>query len=227
MNVTLTADNGLELTLLLDEASPVITDGYGGWETVSRPKRVALTRYAGRNPVKQDIAFMFDGWGEGISQEPQIGALELMSVAPGDLAEPPKITLSGMALKTELTWVVDSIDWDNQETIWSRVNSDGPVRLRQKGVLHLIEFVDDTVITTPAQPVVLQGKKGPAKKITTPDGMTIKQVAQLVYNDPDKWMIIYNANPELALSADPRQFIPAGTVLIVPNSNVGPTFVVP
>lgn len=218
--VTFTTDSGVELTVLLGEASPIITDGYGGWSSIARPKRVGLTRYAGRNPFKQDIAIMFDGWRESISQESRISTLEFMATQPDDLSEPPKITLSGQALKTDLTWVIDpGIDWDSSSIIL--VNGS---RMRAAAVVHLLEFVDDSIITTPAAPVTTGKKKHvPIKKIVTPKGMTLKQIAQIVYGDPDKYMLIVNANP--FISTDPRRVIPAGTPLLTPGGNV-PTFVV-
>lgn len=221
--VTFAAETGQSVTVLMDAAHPLVTNGYGGWESVDRPKRPSITRFKGRAQFKQDFSILFDGYVDGQSQEEDIHKLEAMATQSGDLQRPPRLKVSGMAYKTNLWWVIDNIDWDNQTVIAVDIG-DKTVRLRQAAVVHLIEFIDDTVIFTPAQPTVSVTK--PVKKIITPDGMTLKQIANQIYGDPDKWFIIYQANPLVIAYPDPRQFIPKGTPLLTPGGHV-PTFTVP
>lgn len=189
------------------------TGGYGGWEAVSRPKRVALTRFKGHDPFLQDVPVMFDGFADGISQEVLISKLELMARAPTDLREPPKIKLTGPIPRKELTWVINDISWDNQTVIW-----DGEERVRQAATVHLMQFVDDTVLSTVTSPAVTNNdNNGKKTKITAPQGMNLKQIAMLVYKDPSKYVLILDANP--FLNPDPRAIIPAGTPLFIPTAN--------
>lgn len=224
--VTFKADNGLQVTVMNGETSPVLTEGFGGWDTVSRPKRVGITRFRGKAPFKQDISVMFDGFADSTPQEYAINTLMRMALEGNDLSEPPKITLGGLALRKDLTWIIDGIDFDNN-AIW--ITSGGvPVRVRQNAVVHLLQYVDDAVITTAASPAVnAQIKK--KKTITTPKGMTLKQIALINYkNDVDAGMrLILWANPWL--DPDPRKLIPAGTPISIPNekTNVDKTFIVP
>lgn len=224
--VSLQADDGTVISVLLDAASPKLTDGFGGWETVDRPRRVALTRFKGINPVRQDLAILFEGVNEGKSQEVAITNLERMAQQTGDLSEPAKITLGGTALRKDLTWVIESIDMDDQRTMWTKQGG-FPVRIRQAAVVHLLEFVDDSVIVTAPSPAVMAKPSPGGKTLTTPQGMTLKQIAALEYNDPDKYTLIIDANPWI--STDPRVLIMPGTPLFIPAVNGGwpSSFIVP
>jgi hypothetical protein len=206
--VTFKNTRGISVTVLLGDTSPVLSDGVVTWDTVARPKRTAITRYTGRNPYKQDIPIMFDGYADGKSQEGNISKLERMATLPN------VVNISGHALKTDLDWVFDgAIDWDNQQTIWERIGKD-VVRVRQAATVHLLEFIPDTVVETPAAPRVQKNR--PAKKIPASKGLTIKQVAQIEYSDPSKWVLIRNANIIL-LGKGPRSLIPSGVTLEIPE----------
>lgn len=218
-HVTLKNSAGSRLTVLLGDTSPVLSDGVTTWDTVSRPKRTAVTRYTGRNPFKQDIAVMFDGLADSKSQEGAIAKLQRMASAPHI------VELSGHALRTDLDWVFNgSIDWDNQQTIWQRIGKE-TVRVRQSAVIHLLEYIKDTVIKTPASPDTAKLKKSPSRKVTIPQGMTLKQIAVIEFGDPDKWRRIVIDNPWLA-PGDPRQVVPAGITLEIFDGAI-PFFTVP
>jgi nucleoid-associated protein YgaU len=207
--VTLKTSAGTTLSVLLGEASPVLLEGTTNWETVDRPKRTAITRYAGRSPFKQDISVLFDGYQSDESQESRIAKLERMA------GQAHTIKLSGVALRRDLQWVITDVDWDSQNTIWIRT-SKGAVRTRQAAIIHLLEYVKDTIVKTPARPTI-SSKKDPAKKVVLPKGMTLKQIAKIEYGDPDKWRVIVDANPILWGVDDPRYFVPAGITLIIPD----------
>lgn len=211
--VTFTSDSKLTFTVLVGEQSPVIVGGHGGWEVVDRPKRKGMTRFKGKDPYKQDIAIRFDGFLDQISQETDIRTLMRMDASPALETPPPLITLDGFALRTDLTWVIDNIDWDSQNVIWDVVGGIR-VRLRQDATVHLMEYVDDNVIITAPSPAVANSpsKKTPSVHISR--GQSLKEVAQEVYGDPAKYLPILFANPQL--SNDPSAIIPAQTVLSIP-----------
>jgi hypothetical protein len=218
--VTLKSTNGLKVVALLGETSPILSEGVTTWETVARPKRESITRFSGRNPFKQDIPVVFDAHADGNSVEGPVGTLVKMST------QPHTISISGPVLKTNLDWIIIDITWDDQQTLWKRATP-RDVRTRQLAVIHLQEFVDDVVIKTPASPKVQNLKKrDPPKKIKVPKGMTLKQIAQLEFGDPDKWMVIVKDNPILWGITDPRYVVPAGTPLTVWQGRY-PGFVVP
>ena len=208
--VVFTSSSGKSLTVMNGATSPVLSNGVVTWDTIARPKRKALTRYTGRTPLNQDIPVIFDGYHKLENQEARIAKLHKMST------EPHTITLSGHALHTELPWVFIGIDWDDQETIWIRGN-EGPVRVRQVAVVHLMEFVDEKLITSPTQLREVIALKNPIKNYKTLKGMTLKQIAQAVYGNPDDWRVIVDANEAFLLGVDnPRYFVKEGITLFIP-----------
>lgn len=211
--VTFTPDVGSSLTVLLHDSTPVITDGYSQWEVVDRPKRLGMTRFKGKNPFKQDISVMFDGWIDESPQETNISSLMKMTQQPHALAEPPKIKLSGQAHRKDLIWVIEGIDWDTDNTIWE-ISGSTPVRLRQSATVHLLQFVEDTVVTTAASPAVVAKKGGKRKKVVGV-GLTLKQIAQQEYGDPNGWHEILMQNIWLK-NWPPRKPIPPGKMIQIP-----------
>lgn len=215
MSVSFTSDDGLSVTALLDADSPTLSGGYGGWEVVDRPKRVGLTRFKGRNPFRQDIPIIFDGYKESHSQESKIERLEKMALQPNVMEEPRKITVDGQAHRTELTWIIEDIEWDKGNVIWSP-EGDSAVRLRQAAIVKLLQYVDDDVIITKTSPAVVSkgSDKGSTNK-PVPQGMSMRQLALWAYGDADMYLTIFFANPWL--NPDPRVIIPAGTFVAIPG----------
>ena len=210
--VTFKSTRGTSVTVKSGDASPVLSDGSVTWETVARPKRIALTRYAGRNPWRQDIAILFDGLIQNESQEGKINKLMRMST------QSSIIHLEGHALRTDLDWVFNgSIDWDDKDVIWEKLGKDR-VRLRQAAVVHLIQFIPDDVIETPAAPKTQKNNK-PKHHIPASKGMTLKRITIIEYGNPDKWRIIRDANFPILVAATPRTVVPAGVTLRIPEDD--------
>lgn len=217
-HVNIKSSAGLELTVLLGEASPTLSDGTATWETVPRPQRQSITRHTGRLPHKQTIPVLFDGYVNGASQEDRISKLQTMQ------SQSHTVKVTGQALKTGFDWVIEGVDWDDQAE-WMSFG-DKAHRVRQAAVIHLLEYVKDTVIKTPANPdTKTTKKKKPAKKTKTPAGMNAKQIAKIEFNDPDKWHKIYDDNPILG-PPSPRRIIPKGTELVIIDGKI-PFFTVP
>jgi hypothetical protein len=216
--ITLKSSRNLELTVLLGDASPVLSDGVSTWETITRPKREAITRYSGLNPLQQTIVVLFDGWANNESQESRINKLVTMG------SQEHTITLKGdQALRKDLDWVISGIAWDSQNTIWKNIGGK-LVRVRQSATITLLEFVADKIIKTPAAPKTKKDKV-PIKKKGQPKGLTVKQIAQVEFGDPDKWRLVISENPIL-LGDGPRTLVPAGTLLTFIDGQI-PLFVVP
>lgn len=223
---TLTADNGLSLTVLAGEQSPLISNGYGSWDKVQRPRRSSILRYKGRDLFLQDITLRFDGFKNTTSQEGPIAILEKMATQAVNLALPPKIKLSGIALHKEKTWVIDDITWSGQDML-ATIGGD-IVRIRADCTVHLCEYIDDTIISTPSSPAISKQTGKKKVTITTPKGMTLKQIAMAQYKDATRGVqLILQANPWL--NPDPRALVPEGTPLTIPDPTTGlaTTFIVP
>lgn len=221
--VTLTSDTGLKVRVLLDSNSAHLTGGFGGWEVVARPKRVGIVRFAGRDPFRMEVPVLFDGYGMGKGQEADISTLIRMSQPPTELKQPPTIKISGAVPRTDLTWVIEDLVQDNQSVIWDQQGGVS-VRLRQGFVVHLLQYVDDTLITTAASPTIIAGGGTSGSKVKVGSGKTAKQEAQTEYGSASLFTILFAANPWM--TPDPRAPIPTGTEFVVPPKSA-PTIAPP
>jgi len=138
------ASNGLTVEAFLDEGASYISGGYGGWQTVSRWRRVAITQFNGADPVRISLPIVFDGFREGKGQEIAISHLERMARSPGDGKEPPTVDIFGAVPRRDIDkWVIESLDYSQQrKVIWDVVGGVA-VRLRQDVVVNLLQAVDD------------------------------------------------------------------------------------
>lgn len=209
--VTFIPDSGPQVTILSGETPPLLIGGYGAWEVSDRPKRKGITRFTGTDPLKQDISVIFNGFIDGMSQEIEISKLDRMARQPNTLVDPPKLRLVGHALRKDLVWVITGIDMDTDKTIWEVIGGN-KVRTRQAATVHLLEFVDDVIIVTETSPAVKSNTGGKTKTIS---GLTMKQLAQIEYGDPNAYFEIIMANPWL--DSDPRKIIPDGTPVFIPQ----------
>jgi hypothetical protein len=212
--VTFSSSNGLTVSVLADEDSSALTDGFGGWESVDRPKRVAMTRFATKPLFRQDIPILFDGWPDGGQQETKIATLIRMAQQAGVNAPPPTVSISGPVQRTDLTWVIENISWGTAKVIRDVVGGVS-VRMRQDAVVHLMQYVDDKVLVTPAKPAV-------ASKVVDGKGKTPKQLSQEMYGTPDFWKLFTGTTLGPPIVTGPRKPIPKGTKVVVPPNKGTP-----
>lgn len=186
--------------LLGPEGAKVI-GGYGGWEIVNRPRRLAMTRWRGRQPFQMDLDLMLDGYADGRSVETDCTKLERLALPPRELAEPPVVTIDGAVPHDDLTWVVNGIDWG---TVIRRAG-DGD-RLRQAALVHLVRFVDDDKLK-PLSAAEAKRRDAAAKNggralastggdgfYTVRDGDTLGAIAARQLGDYSQWTAIAEAN---------------------------------
>lgn len=213
--VTLSSSAGHSVQILLGQQGAALTGGSGGWETVSRPKRTAITRWAGKDPYAMDIPVIFDGVRGNVNQEAHIQTLVKMGEPVGTLKQPPTLRCRGaVPFGTEnIWWVISGIQWDNADVLWRHF---GKVigRVRQPAVISLMEYVDEQVIVTQASPAVAAGGGNAGTKVKQGSGKNVKQEAQDEYGDPSLAQKILDANPWLPI--DKRLGIPIGTSFVVP-----------
>jgi hypothetical protein len=138
------AATGLQFEAFLDEQPGSIVSGYGGWQTVSRWRRVAITQFVGAEPVRVALPIVFDGFREGKGQEVAISHLERMARSPGDGKEPPRVNIFGAVPRRDIdNWVIESLDYSQQKKVIWDIIGGVPVRLRQDVVVNLLQAVDD------------------------------------------------------------------------------------
>ena len=97
-----------------------IASGYGGWTVTSRNRKVGLTTWNGRDPLRMSIPILFDGYMDGTSQEIPISRLSRMAVESSASPEPPIVTVKGPAVPVPtgpVQWVIENLSWGSN-TIW-------------------------------------------------------------------------------------------------------------
>jgi hypothetical protein len=126
---------------LLDETTPTVTDGYGGWKEVDRARRTSYVDWPGKPALKMTVGIVFDGLKEDFGVMPQVKRLEAMAL-PGDgVTKPPIVKLYGFVPHTDLSWVISSIAWGE-----SMRNDKGEL-VRQKMSVTLWQFVPADIVT--------------------------------------------------------------------------------
>jgi hypothetical protein len=161
---TRTARPNLRETVRLGPEAPIVTGGYGGWDMVERPRRVAMTQWNGREPIQMDVPIVFDGFKRNDGQEINIATLERMALPHGG-GEPPKVKIIGSAMPhSDLEWVINGITWGEQIR-----NRDG-LRVRQEGVVSLISYIDVDKVKLSAAKKTRNRKAKERKKKTRKKG---------------------------------------------------------
>jgi hypothetical protein len=135
-----TVDPPLSVLARLGQDRPDVSQGYGGWQEVERPRRSPITTFKAPPGLHLTLPLLLDGWATGTVVEADISRLERMGLASGANGEPPKVKLQGrgQALPYQArTWVLDTITWGD-----ALMNKNGD-RVRQQATLSLLEYVED------------------------------------------------------------------------------------
>lgn len=201
-NVLFTA-GALRVEAMLGNGSPQVTQGGGGWQEVERGKRVSLTTWKGRAPLKITVPIMFDRFTEGeqgLSVEAEIKTMETIYGIDGD-KEPPTLVMDSAGLipydahgHPDKLWVIDGLDWD--EPIRNGYGN----RVRQEGVVTVLEYIKDELLKerSGAKRRASATKAGAKKKIyTVKKGDTLISIAKKQLGDADRWKEISKLNKNI------------------------------
>lgn len=215
-SVTFSADGVPDVTVLLDETPVNIPSGYGGWIVVSRQRRVGLTQWNGKDPLRLVVPILFEGYKKGVGQELAISHLSRMALPPSDGGEPPVITVDGDAIPSPGPdqWVIENLQWGTQKVLWETVVGGVTVRVRQDCVVNLLEYRGDDRAAFKSPKLSIVGgksKTGWPKKYVTKKGDTLQSVAVHFYKNAAKWKKIADANS----IRDPKTVV-KGTTLTIP-----------
>jgi LysM repeat protein len=199
--VTFSADGIAPVTVLLDETPANIASGYGGWTVVSRDRRVGLTVWNGKDPLRMVVPVLFDGVTSGVSQEVLISRLSRMALPPTTGGEPPVVKCRGMALPNPgpTDWVIENLQWGTNVIVDTAING-VTGRLRQDCVVNLLQYVDEDRVAfkniQPGRPKPKGGasKKGWPKTYNVKPHDTLQRVAKIYYKNASKWHKIADAN---------------------------------
>lgn len=222
-----TSSPPLIVRALRGSTPPVAVGGFGGWQLITRPRRVALTQWAGVDPFQMQLSLILDGVHDDSSIEADCVALEQMAQPAGLRLPPPIVTVTGVVPHPELAYVIGDgsadggLAWD-ANPIYSRSG----YRVQQQVTVRLIEFVDaDLVASTGAaqqarQAAGLQsaaaaaaagGTTAPAPTYTVKAGDTLLSIAAAQLGSAARWTEIAQLNT----IADPYTLTP-GQVIRLP-----------
>jgi hypothetical protein len=165
---------------LTDEA-PTITGGYGGWDTVQRPKKASLTVWEGRDPFQLTIPLLLSRAGQPVSSDIHDIAVLSSGTSKG---RPPLVQVFGtimLPVHAGDDWVIQDVSWG--ESIWRQTDA---VIIRQHVTLTLLEFVDDQLL--PASTLASR-RDGRAiiRHYRVKKGDTLRSIAARQLGDPRRW----------------------------------------
>lgn len=188
--ITFSAE-GIPSVQVLPGDTPPTPSNYGGWSVTARQRRLGLTQWNGKDPLRLALPILFDGWRDQTGQEIPISRLSRMALPPLGGGEPPIVHVSGATIPDlgPDDWVIDNIEWG------SNVLSEGGIRYRQDATVNLLQYVDDDRVAF--RDVTLasgSSKSGWPKTYTTHAGDTLQKIATKFYGGPAKWKKIATAN---------------------------------
>lgn len=202
----------LSVRALLNEGTPLLTAGTGGWQETARPKRRALAEWQGHPLLRMNIDIILDGWAVvgdngsyiNISVEQDITNLWRMATSPGPGVSPPIVRAQGPAIpRQDVRWAIDGLDEGDV------IRDSKMVRMRQLIAVSLVQVPRTDQISALAAQLTGSAPKG--STYTIKEGDTLRKIAEKELDDGDKWRDIV----ELNSIRETRRLKP-GTVLRLP-----------
>jgi hypothetical protein len=181
------------------DGSPIVIEGYAGWQVVNRPKAIGITEWQGRNPMAIEIPFMIDYWvsgldAPGVACEAQVASLEKLCGVGKHFEQPPICTVDGngviphdLTIDPGTRWVIEQVTWDRSMELrhWYTGR-----RLRCGGTIQIRQYVSVSPLLHKIKP-----HRGPKPRIyIVKRGDTHAKIAKKFYHDARKWHIIADAN---------------------------------
>lgn len=203
--ITFSASGIASVTVGLDADPITVPSGYGGWTVISRQRRVGLTTWEGKDPIRMTVPVLFDGLADGTSQEVLISRLSRMALPPTTGGEPPQVRISGTGVPNPgpTHWVIENLQWGSN-VVRDFASNGVHARLRQDCVVNLLEYrAEDVAAFKSISPGLVHnnstttskgGKSGWPKNYTVKSGDTLAGIAAHEYGDASKWRKISDAN---------------------------------
>lgn len=186
-------DPYLVFQAVLGDVTPLISNGFGGWKTIDRPRRVQMTAWQGRQTfqlVCNVILNCFEEPTGKVDVEQEISVLESLAQVPDGKNEPPILQVDGggavphdVHSAPKAFWVLNDIQYTEQ--LWN----DNGRRSRAVATLTLLEYEPDVIAQT--------GKKasGAKKKVyIVKAGDTLQSIAAHQLHDRKRWRDIARLN---------------------------------
>lgn len=193
-------EDGTVFQARLADQAAVVTDGYGGWEAVPRPRTVAITEWKGRNHLSIEIPFMIDFYVADVTNHPGADCENMVSnleklAGLGGMNQPPVCKVDGFGAiphdytqRKKLNWVVDALQWDRGIEIR---RGDNGRRMRCGGTVTVRQFLTAKDLFYKIKP---KQKAVPPRVYRVKRGDTLAKLARKFYGDPNLWKRIADAN---------------------------------
>lgn len=191
---------GFKCQALKTSDAPTPKIGYGGHPIGARPKRKALTVYAGRQPFSLEIPMLM--WRDGGSVEQDRIALDNMATSEGEFdatgqpEEPPTVHISAsfplpvppaLGQVDAIQWWIEDIDWKEE---FRRPPAEGGYLTYKLVTVTLLEATTDVLLEKGARGVGSRRGKYTVRK--PPD--TLKRIASKFHTSV---AVIKALNPKL------------------------------
>lgn len=177
-----------ELWSIMGPTNPVLSDGYGGWQEIARPKRPARITWQGRSVFKLKLEIVFTAFKANGNVEPQVDKLHRWARSPSPNTPPRAIRLSGSGIPNEhiVSWAIASLEWGRTERDPREHH-----RTMQFVTLNLIEITPDEVLNENSQ---IQPGAPKFRTYTARRGDTLSKVAARLLGSWKRWKEIAKLN---------------------------------
>jgi hypothetical protein len=196
-------DNRIKFNANFGDGPAIVTEGYAGWQVVSRPKDVGITTWQGRNPMAIEIPFMLDYlplWRSsnldhpGVACENQVTNLEQLCGIGGH-SQPSICCVDGGGMiphdyttYSKHRWVIEQVSWDRQMEIRSQHSGR---RLRCGGQLTIRQYMTASEIL---QRIASKDRAVKPRYYVVKRGDNLEKIASKFYGDANKWKKIADVN---------------------------------
>ena len=205
----------LQVAVLLGPNGAQITQGYGNYAEITRPRNVSLLTWQGRAPFEMTLDLVFQGipvaHGWGRSVEKQIVLLEDLATKQPGMTTPPSVRLFGPVPHPELRWLITTIAWGDS---WRR-SLDGQ-RILQDATVTLHEYVEDPYLMAQRPKGKASGSKFHWYVIK--HGDNVKAIAKRQLGNPSKWEQIVHLNSGMHGYKLPQPKFKVGDRIKIPQS---------
>jgi nucleoid-associated protein YgaU len=221
--ILLYSDERPELSIFTDlgSAYPTWTGGFGGFESVPRPKQVAITKWNGFDLAAFDVDLLFDNLEAGESVERACAILEVMGGRGGDgiqrRGHPPLLIVDTAGVMSadahafpDARWVVNDLDWHPDETITNKAGN----RIYALVTVSLLQYNTDLRLRTQADKIArVTGPSQVVRTVQAKPGDTLQSIARRYLGDAGKWVQLQKLNQQVR---DPRK-LKTGQTIRVPK----------